>query len=273
MGSIWFRMRSELKWREVEVSSTFVTVGELRSLICDKLELDQKTDTVTLISETDTEPFPDSKQLPRGSRIRAIRTTLDHLDRIQSEKAAAARKDVEAEEHADGASQEGSAPEQHESEDEFGPSVFDVEAQRRYQVKQAAVSAAAQKAAQGKDETAQDEGIQSDPDEFDRPEGTPIGRAFLLLQSVSSTAENGCLSAKQTSIAPSAPLPSTQNHWIPRKASQNSLTCTVPLSKSFHLSRGAPSHHRLSAPLGHVTHLASVIQHSCLEHAYDVFFG
>jgi DWNN domain len=140
MGSIWFRMKSELKWREVEVLSTFITVGELRSLICDKLGLDQKADTVSLISETDTEPFLDSKQLPRGSRVRAIRSTHEHLEQVRSERAEAAKKAKEETEAAAGAAEQAVAG---DSEDEFGPSVFDVEAQRRYQHRQAAAAAAA----------------------------------------------------------------------------------------------------------------------------------
>ena len=134
-------MRSELKWREVDVTSTFITVGELRGLICDKLALDQRTDTVTVVSETDTDPFPDAKQLPRGSRVRVIRTTFEHLERLKTEREDATKQGAEgtaADHAAEGAPEPGKAGE--ESEDEFGPSVFDVDAQRRYEAKQAAAA-------------------------------------------------------------------------------------------------------------------------------------
>jgi DWNN domain len=153
-------MKSELKWREVDVLSTFITVGELRALICDKLNLDQKTDTVTLISETDQEPFSDSKQLPRGSRLRAIRTTHDQLERAQAEKEEAAKKAAEAAEQ-DAEQADDTHGAGCESEDEFGPSVFDVEAQRRYQQRQAAAAACAKKAAQEKREAEQREAAEA----------------------------------------------------------------------------------------------------------------
>lgn len=145
MGTIWFRMRSELKWREVEVTSTFITVGELRGLICDKLALDQRTDTVTVVSETDTDPFPDAKQLPRGSRVRVIRTTFEHLERLKTQLEEAEKKDTDTAAAAEDKGEAAPAPEPakaDESEDEFGPSVFDVDAQRRYEAKQAAAEAA-----------------------------------------------------------------------------------------------------------------------------------
>jgi hypothetical protein len=140
MGTIWFRMRAELKWRDVEVLSTFITVGELRGLICEKLGLDQRLDTVTIVSETDTEPFPDTKQLPRGSRVRVIRTTFDHLERLKAQKEQAAKERSDADAAAKEAEVEATATHDHESEDEFGPSVFDVEAQRRYEARQAAAT-------------------------------------------------------------------------------------------------------------------------------------
>jgi hypothetical protein len=137
MGTIWFRMRSELKWRDVEVLSTFITVAELRDLICEKLGLNHRSDTISIVSETDTDPFPDTKQLPRGSRVRVIRTTFDHLSRLKEQEQAEKERCASVAAAAEAETQDGGALE-HESEDEFGPSVFDMEAQRRYAAQQAA---------------------------------------------------------------------------------------------------------------------------------------
>lgn len=170
MGTIWFRMRSELKWREVEVASTFITVGELRGLICTKLELDQTVDTVNLISETDADPFPDSKQLPRGSRVRAIRTTLENVERLQTEQAEAKKLQEEQKKEVRevGAEQSNEDGVPHESEDEFGPSVFDVEAQKRYEQREAdkkaaAAAEAARQAQQAEEASDSDDEPAADP--------------------------------------------------------------------------------------------------------------
>ena len=149
MGSrVYFKLESEFKWRDVEIHSTFITVGELRALICESIGLDNKTQTVQLRADTvEREPYTDAKQVPRGSRVRAKRLPVEQLEQVLAQAAGGAGDKKDAADEADPATEQQATA---SIDEEFGPDVFDKQAQRRYQAKQAAEAAAVQQAAKEK---------------------------------------------------------------------------------------------------------------------------
>jgi DWNN domain len=125
MNSVWYKFRSATTWRELQIPSTFITIGEMRQLICKELHL-QEQETV-LMSENGDEnynPLADEKQYPRGSRFWARRTTFEHLLREKEEQARRANE----------AKTEDATPvAQEDSDDDFGPDLFDRDAQLKYE--------------------------------------------------------------------------------------------------------------------------------------------
>jgi hypothetical protein len=125
MNVIWYKFRSATTWRELQIPSTFITIGEMRQLICKELHL-QEQETVLLSENGDDSytPLADEKQFPRGSRFWARRTTFAYLLREKEEQARRA-KEVTA--------VDATPVAQEESEDDFGPDLFDRDAQLRYE--------------------------------------------------------------------------------------------------------------------------------------------
>lgn len=128
MNSVWYKFRSATTWRELQIPSTFLTIGEMRQLICKELHL-QEQETVLLSENGDDNyrPLADEKQFPRGSRFWARRTTLDHIRREKEvlEHAQRANDAQEAEKGGDNANDD--------SDDDFGPDLFDRDAQLKYE--------------------------------------------------------------------------------------------------------------------------------------------
>lgn len=128
MNSVWYKFRSAATWRELQIPSTFITIGEMRQLICKELHL-QEQETVLLSENGDDNyrPLADEKQFPRGSRFWARRTTFDHINREQrvqeqTQRANDAQTGVQD-----------STPAQEYSDDDFGPDLFDRAAQLKYE--------------------------------------------------------------------------------------------------------------------------------------------
>eukprot|EP00892_Ulva_mutabilis_P000920 jgi/Ulvmu1/10829/UM007_0003.1 len=132
---MWYKLRNELKWRELQVPSTFMTVGELRGLIIEHLGLPDG-ETVVLYPEEDLayeSAYPDVKQFPRGSRFRATRTTVEQLAKEEEQRAG--QPQVEANEPGEGKKDDrGDNSESEESE--FGPDPWDRDAADRWKEKE-----------------------------------------------------------------------------------------------------------------------------------------
>lgn len=129
MNSVWYKFRSKITWNELTIPSTFITIGEMRQLICKELHL-QEQETV-LLSENGDEsykPLADEKQFPRASRFWARRTTFDHIRR-ENQVQEQARREHEAHTGA----QDAKPIAQEDSDDEFGPDLFDRDAQLKYE--------------------------------------------------------------------------------------------------------------------------------------------
>ena len=127
MNQVWYKFRSKITWNELPIPSTFITIGEMRQAICKELRL-QEQETV-LLSENgdqDYKPLADEKQFPRSSRFWARRTTFEHIRRENEEQARRADENRTGAEASKSAAQE-------DSDDEFGPDLFDRDAQLKYE--------------------------------------------------------------------------------------------------------------------------------------------
>lgn len=86
MNTISFRLKSEMKFQTVEIDSTFISAGELRQLICEKLKLDTTKEMVQLWDNSGANagavPYPDEKQVTRGAKLKVARTPLNKREPI-----------------------------------------------------------------------------------------------------------------------------------------------------------------------------------------------
>lgn len=134
---MWYKLRNELKYRELPVPSTFMTVGELRGLIIEHLGLPDG-ETVVLFPDEDLAyetPYPDVKQFPRGSRFRATRTTVEQL--AKEGKQSAGQPDAGPTAVQDTKKPEDAGNSDAESEEsEFGPDPWDRDAADRWKEKE-----------------------------------------------------------------------------------------------------------------------------------------
>jgi len=75
MNTISFRLKSEMKFQTVELDSTFVSIGELRRLICEQLALDQAKETVELWDHGANRArySDDNKMISKGQKVMVAR--------------------------------------------------------------------------------------------------------------------------------------------------------------------------------------------------------
>lgn len=134
---MWYKLRNELKYRELPVPSTFMTIGELRGLIIEHLGLPDG-ETVVLFPDEDLAyetPYPDVKQFPRGSRFRATRTTVEQLAKDGEQRAGQPEAGAKAGERAKKA-EEAAKSDGESEESEFGPDPWDRDAGDRWKEKE-----------------------------------------------------------------------------------------------------------------------------------------